>query len=61
MLPLECFDCGGIGHFASKFPHMNKDSDEEEASKREKKYEKGHKRRNKFFKKSLYSKEDSSY
>jgi hypothetical protein len=60
MLPLKCFNCGGIGHFSSKFPHMNKDGDEEEASEREKKYQKGNKRRNKFFKKSFYSKEDNS-
>ena len=58
MLPLKCFNCGGIGHFDSKFPHRNKYSDEEEISKREKKFQKGNKRRNKrkFFKKILYSK-----
>jgi hypothetical protein len=62
MIPLKCFNCGGIGHFSSKCPHKNKYSDEEEASKRENKYQKGNKRRNKrkLFKKSFYSKEDSS-
>ena len=62
MLPLKFFNCGGIGHFASKFPHKNKYSDEEEVSKREKKYQKGNKRRNKrkLFKKSFYSKEENS-
>jgi hypothetical protein len=58
--PLKYFNCGGIGHFASKFPHRNKYSDEKEDSKRENKYQKGNKRRNKLFKKSFYSKEDSS-
>jgi flavodoxin len=37
MLPLKCFNCGGIGHFSSKFPHKNKYSDEEEAPKKESK------------------------
>jgi hypothetical protein len=62
MLPLKFFNCGGIGHFSSKFPHNNKDSDEEEAPKREKKYQKGNKGRHKrkFFKKRFYSKEESS-
>jgi hypothetical protein len=62
MLPLKCFNCGGIGHFSSKFPHKNKDSDEQESSKRENNYQKGNTRRNKskFFKKIFYSKEDGS-
>jgi hypothetical protein len=62
MLPLKCFNCGGIGHFVSKCPHKNKDNDEEGVSKRENKYQKGNTRRNKrnFFKKSFYSKDDSS-
>jgi hypothetical protein len=28
ILPLKFFNCGGIGHFSSKFPHKNKYSDE---------------------------------
>jgi hypothetical protein len=39
MLPLKCFNCGGIGNFASKCPGNNKDSDEEEFSKMEKREE----------------------
>jgi hypothetical protein len=63
MLPLKCFNCGSIGHFASKCPHKNKYSDVEEFSKRKNKYQKGNKGRNKkkFFKKRFnVSKEDSS-
>ena len=28
-LPLKCFNCGGIGHFASKFPYPKQEDDEE--------------------------------
>jgi hypothetical protein len=62
ILLLKCFNYGGIGHFASKYPYAkNKDNDEEDP-KKEKKNQKGDKRRNKnkFFKKFLYSKEDNS-
>jgi hypothetical protein len=61
MLPLKCFNCGGIGHFSSKCPHAkNKESDEEEDHKKKKKNQKGRRNKNKFFKKSLCTKEDSS-
>jgi len=62
MIPLKCFNCGGIGHFTSKCPHKNKYIDEEEAYKRENKYQKGNKRINKrkLFKKIVYSEDSSS-
>jgi hypothetical protein len=58
MLPLKCFNFGGIGHFSSKYPQKNKDRDEGGVSKKENKYQKRNKRinKNKLFKKSFYSK-----
>jgi hypothetical protein len=52
-LPLKCFGCGRIGHFASKFPY-NKHTDNEEDSDRKPKEFKN--RHNKFFQRKTYKK-----
>jgi hypothetical protein len=40
ILRLKCFNCGGIGNFASKCPHKNKESDEEKDYKKKRKKKK---------------------
>jgi hypothetical protein len=56
---LICFNCDGIGHFANKCPHKKKKRNEEDDSKSKQTY-KGKRTKNKIFKKSLCTKEDSS-
>jgi hypothetical protein len=51
-LPFKCFNCGKIGHFASKCPHQKKDQNSDD----EKKYK--YKKYNK--KKSLVANNDNS-
>jgi hypothetical protein len=55
-LPLICFNCDGIGHFANKCPHKKKRNDEG-YSKGKHTY-KGKITTKKVFKKNLYTKED---
>jgi hypothetical protein len=57
-LPLICFNCDGIGHFANKFPHKKKRNDEG-YSKGKHTY-KGKRTTKKYFKKILCIKEDIS-
>jgi hypothetical protein len=57
-LPLICFNCDGIGHFANKCPHKKKRNDEG-YSKGKHTY-KGKRTTKNFFKKSLCTKEDNS-
>jgi hypothetical protein len=57
-LPLICFNCDGIGHFANKFPHKKKRNDEG-YSKRKQRY-KGKRTTKKVFKKNFFTKEDIS-
>jgi hypothetical protein len=57
-LPLICFNCDGIGHFANKYPHKKKRNDEG-YSKNKQTY-KDKRTTKKVFKKSICTKEDIS-
>jgi hypothetical protein len=58
-LPLICFNCDGVGHFANKCPYKKNKINEEEYDPK-KKNQKGRRNKKKFFKKTLCTKEDSS-
>ncbi len=61
-LPLRCFGCCRIGHFASKCPYNKNSDNEEESSKNPKQYKYKYKKsfnKRTFKKKSLLTKEES--
>jgi hypothetical protein len=58
-LPLVCFNCDGIVHFAKKCPHKKKKRNDEDDSNRKETY-KGKITKKKVFKKSFCTKEDNS-
>jgi hypothetical protein len=61
MLPLICFNCGGVGHFFNKCPYKKiKRNEEEDDPKRRNKIQKGRRNKNIFFKKILCTNEDNS-
>jgi hypothetical protein len=57
-IPLICFNCDGIGHFANKSPYKRKRNDE--GYSKDKQTYKGKRTTNKFFKRILCTKEDIS-
>jgi hypothetical protein len=57
-IPLICFNCDGIGHFANKFPHKKKRNDEGYLKCRQ--TYKGKRTTKKVFKKTFCTKEDIS-
>jgi hypothetical protein len=58
-LPLICFNCDGIGHFAIKCPHKKNKRNEEDDSNRKQIY-KGKRTKIRVFKKSLCTIEDNT-
>ena len=61
-LPLKCFGCGRIWHFAAKFPYNKHSDGEEESNRKSKEYKKKYKKsfqRNSYKKQSLFIKDDS--
>ena len=60
---MKCFNCGRIGHFASKYPYpKQEDSDDDEEPCFHKKYQKSkniYKKKFKKKRKNFYSKKDS--
>jgi hypothetical protein len=58
-IPLICFNCDGIGHFANKCPHKKNKRNDEDYSNRKQTY-KGKRTIKKDFKKILCTKEDIS-
>jgi hypothetical protein len=57
-IPLIFFNCDGVGDFSNKLPYKKNKINEEEMTL--KKIQKGRRNKNKFFKKSLFTKEDNS-